>query len=139
MKPRTRPGTLSISEVARHLGLRASALRYYEQVGLLRPIPRVRGQRCYDQAAVQRLAVIYAARRAGLSVLEIAGLFSCLRAGVPVDQAWRELSARKIDELEQLKQRISETQDSLRRLRNCKCSSIEMCGEKLRACITVSR
>jgi MerR family redox-sensitive transcriptional activator SoxR len=130
---------LSISEVARQFGLRTSALRYYEQVGLLRPIPRVRGQRCYDPAAVQRVAVISASRRAGLSVMEIAGLFSRLRTGVPVDQAWRELSACKIDELERRKQQISEAQDALRRLRNCKCSSIEMCGEKLRARITQPR
>jgi MerR family transcriptional regulator, redox-sensitive transcriptional activator SoxR len=130
---------LSISEVARQFGLRTSALRYYEQVGLLRPIPRVRGQRCYDPAAVQRVAVISASRRAGLSVMEIAGLFSRLRSGVPVDQAWRELSACKIDELERRKQQISAAQDALRRLRNCKCSSVEMCGEKLRARITQLR
>jgi MerR family redox-sensitive transcriptional activator SoxR len=133
MNARRRTATLSISDAARQFGLRASALRYYEQVGLLRPIPRVRGQRCYDQAAIERLAVIAASRRAGLSVLEIAGLFSRLRAGVPVEQAWRELSARKIDELERVKEQISETQDALRRLRACKCSSIEMCGQKLRA------
>ena len=133
MRAGSRTVTLSISEVARQFGLRTSALRYYEQVGLLRPIPRVRGQRRYDQAAIQRLAVISASRRAGLSLQEIAGLFSRLRYGIPVQQAWRELSARKIDELEQVKLQIGRTQDTLRRLRDCKCSSIEVCGEKLRA------
>lgn len=125
-------GTSSISQVARQFGLRASALRYYEQIGLLRPIPRVAGERRYDQAAIERLAVIAAGRRAGLSIKELGGLFSRLRSGASVNQAWRELAARKIDDLEQVKQQIGKTQDALRRLRDCKCSSIEMCGEKLR-------
>jgi MerR family transcriptional regulator, redox-sensitive transcriptional activator SoxR len=128
--------TASISQVARQFGLRTSALRYYEQIGLLRPIPRVAGERRYDRAAIERLAVIAAGRRAGLSIKEIGGLFSRLRSGTSADQAWRELSTRKIEELEQLKQRIGRTQDALRRLRDCKCSSIEMCGEKLRARLT---
>jgi MerR family transcriptional regulator, redox-sensitive transcriptional activator SoxR len=136
MKARHLSEALSISDAARQFGLRTSALRYYEQIGLLRPIPRTNGQRCYDEAALRRLAVICSARRVGLSLEEIAGLFARLRAGTSVDQGWRDLSTRKIAELEQLKQQISKTQDSLRRLQNCKCSSIEMCGEKLRARIT---
>ena len=66
-------------------------------------------------------------------IKEIGGLFSRLRSGTSVEQAWRDLSTRKIAELEQLKQQIGKTQDALRRLRDCKCSSIEMCGAKLRA------
>jgi MerR family transcriptional regulator, redox-sensitive transcriptional activator SoxR len=126
-------GTSSISQVARQFGLRTSALRYYEQVGLLRPIARVAGERRYDRAAIERLAVIAAGRRAGLSIKELGSLFSRLRSGASVNQAWRELAARKIDELEQVKQQIDRTQDALRRLRDCKCSSIEMCGERLHA------
>ncbi|HEX2494744.1 MAG TPA: MerR family transcriptional regulator [Steroidobacter sp.] len=133
MKAKRLSGALPISDAARQFGLRSSALRYYEQIGLLRPIPRTNGQRCYDEAALQRLAVICAARQVDLSLEEIAGLFARLRGGTPVDQGWRELSTRKIAELEQLKQQISKAQDSLRRLQNCRCSSIEMCGEKLRA------
>ena len=49
---------LTIGEVARRARLRASALRYYEDVGVLPPAVRVRGQRRYDEAVLVRLAVV---------------------------------------------------------------------------------
>ena len=62
---------LTIGEVAAQAGLRTSALRYYEQTGLLRPATRVSGQRRYDAAALDRLAVIQFCRRLGFSLSEI--------------------------------------------------------------------
>ena len=55
----------SISEVAREVGLRPSAIRYYEQIGILPSIQRTSGQRRYDTASLHRLAVIQRARRTG--------------------------------------------------------------------------
>ena len=49
---------LAISEVARVLGLRTSAIRYYEQIGILPPPLRKNGQRCYDKSVLYRLAVV---------------------------------------------------------------------------------
>ena len=46
-------GKLTISEVARQAGIRASAIRYYESVGLLPPPQRVSGQRRYHEDAEQ--------------------------------------------------------------------------------------
>ena len=42
----------SISEIARQVGLRASAIRYYEQIGILERARRVSGQRRYDEAVL---------------------------------------------------------------------------------------
>ena len=92
MRSQRRIATSSISQVARQFGLRASALRYYEQIGLLRPIPRVAGERRYDQAAIERLAVIAAGRRAGLSIKEIGGLF-CGTASAPPSRCAAQSSA----------------------------------------------
>ena len=50
---------LRISDVARQAGLQASAIRYYEQIGLLPKPERESGQRCYDEAALYRLARVY--------------------------------------------------------------------------------
>ena len=49
-----RMSQLSVSEVARQLGLRPSAIRYYERIGILPPAHRVSGQRRYDNTALHR-------------------------------------------------------------------------------------
>jgi len=59
---------LTIGEVGQQAGLRPSAVRYYESVGLL-PLPRrVSGQRRYTAEALQRLAFINLAQRVGLTI-----------------------------------------------------------------------
>ena len=56
----------SISEIGRKVGLRASAIRYYEQIGILEPARRVSGQRRYNETVLYRLAVVRRARRRDL-------------------------------------------------------------------------
>ena len=57
---------LAISDVARVFGLRTSAIRYYEQIGILPPAMRKNGQRRYDNSALFRLAVVQRARGDGV-------------------------------------------------------------------------
>jgi MerR family transcriptional regulator, redox-sensitive transcriptional activator SoxR len=66
---------LTISEAARQVGLQASAIRYYEQIGLLPPAQRMSGQRRYDTTVLYRLAIIQWARRLGFTLDEIRQLF----------------------------------------------------------------
>src|SRR6516165_8617682 len=54
---------MTISEVANQIGLRPSAIRYYEQIGILPPAHRVSGQRRYDVTALHRLTLIQKACR----------------------------------------------------------------------------
>ena len=83
---------LTISEVARQAGIRASAIRYYESVGLL-PLPkRVSGQRRYHAEILRRLAFIQAAQAVGFSVAEMQMLFHELDGDSPLSgagKAWR--------------------------------------------------
>jgi len=65
----------TISEVAKQIGLRPSAIRYYEQIGILPPIQRVSGQRRYEVTALHRLVVIQRARQTGFTLTEIKQLF----------------------------------------------------------------
>jgi DNA-binding transcriptional MerR regulator len=62
---------LTISEVARQVGLQPSAIRYYEQIGILVPAQRIGGQRRFDTSALHRLAVIQRARQTGFTLNEI--------------------------------------------------------------------
>lgn len=66
---------LSIAEVAQRFGIRASALRYYEDINLLKPSFRKSGRRYYSQVELRRLALIQLLRKAGyLSLSEIANI-----------------------------------------------------------------
>jgi MerR family redox-sensitive transcriptional activator SoxR len=122
---------LTITQVAKQFGLRPSALRYYEQIGILLPANRVSGRRRYDGAALRRLAVIQRARQLGFSLDEIRELFGGFRPGTPASQRWQELSQRKLAELEASVERIMSMQRLLRQMGNCRCDVLDECGAGL--------
>ncbi len=73
---------LTIGELARKVGLRPSALRYYEAEGLLEPSGRTEaGYRLYDAAAADTVRLIRQAQRLGFSLAEIGTLIGSWRAG----------------------------------------------------------
>ena len=65
---KVRESGMTIGEVARQVGIATSAIRYYEEIGLLPPPARVNGRRRYDWSAVQRLCVIEYAQQAGFTL-----------------------------------------------------------------------
>lgn len=83
---------LTIGELARATGVATSALRYWEDLGLLAPA-RVHGQRRYDEAARARVGAILLLRDANFT-LDEAKVF--LTGG-----DWRELTKRKLDQLDE--------------------------------------
>src|SRR5215469_18194404 len=96
---------LTISEVARQAGIRASAIRYYESVGLL-PLPqRVSGQRRYHAEILRRLAFIQTAQAVGFSVAEMQTLLHELDGKAPLSARWQSLAKRKMAEVDALMQR----------------------------------
>jgi DNA-binding transcriptional MerR regulator len=89
---------LTIGELARRTRLAPSALRYYEELGLLAPARRVSGQRRYPPSAVETVGVILFLRDVGFSLAETRTLMAS-RAESPA--AWRELVRRKVAELDE--------------------------------------
>jgi MerR family redox-sensitive transcriptional activator SoxR len=89
---------LTIGELARRTRLAPSALRYYEELGLLAPARRVSGQRRYSPSAVEVVGVILSLRDVGFSLGETRTLMAS-RAESPA--AWRELVRRKVAELDE--------------------------------------
>jgi MerR family redox-sensitive transcriptional activator SoxR len=123
---------LFISEVARKIGLRPSAIRYYEQIGILPPAKRIRGQRRYDTKVLSRLAVIHRARQSGFTLPEIRELFFGFERGTAAAARWQKLSERKLAEIEASIDRLRAVQRGLSQLRDgCHCNSLEECGEGL--------
>ncbi len=122
---------LAISDVARVFGLRTSAIRYYEQIGILPPAMRKNGQRRYDNSALFRLAVVQRARETGFTLEEIRELFFGFPPGTRPPKRWHELSQRKIAELQARMKRLKLMETLLKRMENCRCDALDECGEKL--------
>ena len=122
---------LAISDVARVFGLRTSAIRYYEQIGILPPAMRKNGQRRYDNSALFRLAVVQRARETGFTLEEIRELFFGFPPGTPPPKRWHQLSQRKIAELRNRMKRLKLMETLLKRVENCRCDALDECGEKI--------
>ena len=67
---------MTIGEVARRMGLRMSAVRYYENAGLLPKPLRTGGQRRYDREVLERLAIVRFAKHVGFKVTEVRQLLA---------------------------------------------------------------
>src|SRR3954470_14759269 len=91
---------LTIGEVARQVGVRPSAIRYYESISLLPSPRRVSGQRRYTQDTVKVLKVIQVAQHAGFSMAEIKLLLNGFAADTPASARWQALARPKLDELD---------------------------------------
>src|ERR1700679_3524504 len=82
------PDLVPIDEVARRLGLRASAIRYYEDRGLLRPSARRAGRRWYSPTDIRRLAIIGHWQRVGRMSLDEIGE---ILAGPAATRGWAQI------------------------------------------------
>ena len=122
---------LSISEVANQVGLRPSAIRYYERIGILPPAQRVSGQRRYDLSALHRLVVIQRARQTGFTLTEIKQLFFGFRAGTPPSVRWQKLKSQKIVELDAMLEHIQTMRALLEQQGKCRCTALEECGKRM--------
>jgi MerR family transcriptional regulator, redox-sensitive transcriptional activator SoxR len=122
---------LAISDVAYVFGLRTSAIRYYEQIGILPPPVRKNGQRRYDKSALFRLAVVQQARESGFTLEEIRELFFGFQPAIRPPKRWHKLSERKIAELRIRMKQLKLMETLLKQIQGCRCNALEQCGEKL--------
>jgi DNA-binding transcriptional MerR regulator len=114
---------LDIAEVAQQCGLPASALRFYEEKGLIKSIGRRGLRRVFPAGVVERLALIALGRSAGFSLEEIAGMFAP-DGKVRID---RQKLAAKAKELDQTIRQLTAMRDGLRHAVNCKAPSHVEC------------
>lgn len=107
---------LTISQVARRSGVATSALRFYEQQGLIRAHRTDSGHRRYPRDVLRRVAFIVFAQRIGLSLAEVRHELAKLPSDhVPTGRDWQQLSGtwrrrieQRIAELERLKTGLTE-------------------------------
>jgi MerR family transcriptional regulator, redox-sensitive transcriptional activator SoxR len=124
---------LSISEVAQRAGLRASAVRYYERMGVLPPPRREGGRRVYDEVVLDRLALVRFAQVAGYTLAELREL---VRASpdVPPAVRWRHRAMAKRAEIDALIGRVNAMRAALDQAADCRCRTLEECGRTAAAC-----
>ena len=120
--------TLSIGEVARRTGTRPSALRYYEEAGILPTPARIGGKRRYDADVVRRVDLLRFAQQAGFSLDEIKILFYGFGSDTPLSARWRTLARKKMIELDELAERIKQMRHALDLSLRCGCVRVEQCS-----------
>ncbi len=120
-------GEMRIGEVAERAGVRASAVRYYESVGLLPLARRQSGQRRYGPEVLLRLAGIRVAQEAGFRVSEIRRLFYGFPEDAGLSRRWADLAREKLVEIEDLIRRAREMKRLLETGISCGCSALDEC------------
>jgi MerR family transcriptional regulator, redox-sensitive transcriptional activator SoxR len=119
---------ITITEVSRRSGVAASALRFYEERGLIQSERAGSGHRRYQRGVLRRIAFIVFAQRIGMTLDEVgAELAKLPRDRVPEGADWAQLSSGWAG-------RIDERIDELKRLRagltgciGCGCLSLDRC------------
>jgi DNA-binding transcriptional MerR regulator len=114
---------LDIAQVARQSGTPASALRFYEEKGLIASVGRRGLRRLFEPSVLERLSLIALGRLAGFTLDEIAGMFAA--DGRPsIDRA---VLRAKADELDLTIQRLTVMREGLRHAAACPAPSHMEC------------
>src|SRR6266851_2569476 len=120
---------LTVSDVARRSGFAASALRFYEDRGLLSATRTSGGQRRYQRSVLRRLAFIRAARNIGLSLDEIAAALASLpQTRTPTRADWARLSRGWRSRLDDQIRALTALRDGLDSCIGCGCLSLRRCA-----------
>jgi MerR family redox-sensitive transcriptional activator SoxR len=118
---------LTIGEVAVKNGMSTSAIRYYEQIGLIPPPVRVSGKRIYTEEILGRLDTIKLAQSAGFQIEEIKQLLDGFDSHVAPSERWRLMAQKKQDELELKIGQMTRMRTILANSLDCNCLSWEEC------------
>ncbi len=118
---------LSIGAVAERAGVNVSALRFYEDRGLISSRRSEGGQRRYARQVLRRVAFIQVAQRVGLTLEEIGHALATLPDDGLTTEHWKRLSAGWRPMLDQRIRLLEGLRDELDSCIGCGCLSIERC------------
>ncbi|MBZ5712982.1 redox-sensitive transcriptional activator SoxR [Nannocystis pusilla] len=119
---------LTIAEVSRRSGVASSALRFYEERGLIRSERAGSGHRRYQRAVLRRIAFIVFAQRIGLSLEEIGAELAKLPPDhVPSPQDWSRLSRAWMSRINEQIVQLERLKLGLTECIGCGCLSFERC------------
>ena len=119
---------LSIGQVADRTGLAVSAIRYYEDEGLIAVERNAGGQRRFHRADIRRLSFVMITQQLGFSIAEIRGMLRSLPDDRTPNQAdWTRLSTDIRGLLDQRIAQMTKLRDTLDGCIGCGCLSLDRC------------
>ncbi len=123
------PVRLSIGEVAERTGLSVSAIRFYEEEGLVTPTRNSGGQRRFLRSDIRRLSFVLIAQQLGFSIGEIRNRLEALPdQRTPTQRDWAKLSRGFRNELQTRIDMLSRMRDRLDGCIGCGCLSLKNCA-----------
>jgi MerR family transcriptional regulator, redox-sensitive transcriptional activator SoxR len=119
---------LTIGEVAKRSGVAASALRFYEERGLIRSERAGSGHRRYPRSVLRRIAFVVFAQRVGLTLEEIKGELAKLPPDrAPTRRDWSRLSSGWADRIDERITELQRLKLGLTECIGCGCLSLDRC------------
>jgi MerR family redox-sensitive transcriptional activator SoxR len=119
---------LTIGEVSRRSGVASSALRFYEERGLINSERAGSGHRRYPRPVLRRIAFIVFAQRVGLTLEEIGAELSKLPPDrAPTRRDWSRLSSKWSSRIDQRIAELERLKVGLTECIGCGCLSLERC------------
>src|SRR3954468_15485340 len=120
---------LTVGQVSARSGVAASAVRWYEQQGLISSTRTAGGARRYPRTVLRRLAFVRAAQNVGLSLSEIRAALATLPEGrTPTAGDWARLSAGWRARLDEQIAALTQLRDGLSSCIGCGCLSLDRCA-----------
>ena len=120
---------LTIGQLAERAGVATSAIRFYEEKGLVHSTRTTGNQRRYPQSTLRRVAFVRAAQRVGLTLEEVAEALSTLPEGrTPTKADWHRISREWKPRLEEQIRRIRLLEQRLDSCIGCGCLSLKSCS-----------
>jgi MerR family transcriptional regulator, redox-sensitive transcriptional activator SoxR len=120
---------MTIGEVARRSGVATSAIRFYEERGLIRSLRTHSGHRRFDRPVLRRIAFIVFAQRVGLTLEEIGLELARLPVDrVPTGDDWSALSGRWTRRIDERIAEMERLRHELSACIGCGCLSLEACA-----------
>jgi MerR family redox-sensitive transcriptional activator SoxR len=128
--PRHAPGELlTVGEMTRRTGVAASALRFYEDLGLIAAERTAGNQRRYARHMLRRVSLITVAKRLGIPLADVQATFDDVPLDRPPSHAdWQRASRRWKSLLEERRQGIERLERELTGCIGCGCLSMKACG-----------
>ena len=124
-----KPNQLAIGEVAARTGLSVSAIRFYEERGLVMSVRNAGGQRRFARSDIRRLSFVMIAQQLGFSIERIAQALKPLPLHrAPTKIEWSKIARNFHDDLELRISTLTRLRDKLDGCIGCGCLSLEQCG-----------
>jgi MerR family redox-sensitive transcriptional activator SoxR len=123
------PQRMAIGAVAERTGVAVSALRFYEEQGLIASTRDQSGHRRFERATIRRVSFIRICQQLGYSLDDIRRQLDSLPDGrTPTESDWQELAARFADDIDRRIDGLRQLRDKLDGCIGCGCLSLQRCA-----------